>query len=135
VVDKTAFTASDWPQIVEELDISGMPKQLANHMEMTSYDGKQLHLKLEASSEHLNTSRFADRVNSAFTEWLGKQIRLSITVVDAELVTPARLAAKAQAEEMAAARKSIDQDPVVQQLIDRVDASVDPASIQPVSEH
>ncbi len=135
VVDKTAFTAADWPQIVEELDISGMPKQLATNMEMSSFDGKQLQMKLESSSEHLNTSRFAERVSSAFGEWVGETVRLNITVIDAELVTPARLAAKAQEEEMAAARKSIDQDPVVQQLIDRVDASVDPASIQPVSEH
>jgi len=115
IIDKADFNGSDWPQIVEELDISGMPKQLANHMELTSYDGNQLQMKLEASSEHLNTSRFSDRVNSAFNKWVGKQIRLNITVVDAELVTPARLMARVEAEEMAAARKSIDQDPVVRQ--------------------
>jgi len=134
-IDKSAFNSSDWPQIIEELDISGMPKQLANHMELASFDGVKLHLKLEADSEHLNTSRFASRLNNAFNDWIGKDIRLSVELVEAELVTPARLAAQIQADEMAAARRSIDQDPVVRQLIDRVDASVDQASIQPVGAH
>jgi hypothetical protein len=35
---------------------------------------------------------------------------------------------------MAAARLSIGEDPVVRQLIDRVDASVDESSIQPIGE-
>ena len=133
-VDKKAITSSDWPRIVNELDISGMPRQLASNSVLHSFDAGHWTLNLETASEHLNTARFSERVRSALSVWLGTDVRLTIDLVDAELETPARLDEQRRESEMAAARVSIDQDPVVRQLIDKVDGSVDEASIQPLSE-
>ena len=134
-IDKSAIKPSDWHQIVSELDISGMPRQLASHTQWMSFDNNRLQLQLEASSEHLNTPRFAERVNAALNAWMGQELKIEITLVDGELNTPARIDEKIKVDEMNAARVSINEDPVVKQLIDRVDAAVDPASIQPIGEH
>ncbi|MFK8077981.1 MAG: DNA polymerase III subunit gamma/tau [Granulosicoccus sp.] len=134
-IDKSAIKPSDWHQIVSELDISGMPRQLASHTQLISWDNNRLQLQLEASSEHLNTPRFAERVNAALTAWMGQELKVDISLMNGELNTPARIDEKIEADEMNAARVSINEDPVVKQLIDRVDAAVDPASIQPIGEH
>jgi len=119
---------------VAELDISGMPRQLASNSVLQSIEPGHLKLLLESSSEHLNTARFSERVQSAFSSWKGEETKLSIELVDSELETPARLDELHRNNQMAAAKESIDKDPVVQQLIDRVDASVDEASIQPLGQ-
>jgi hypothetical protein len=65
---------------------------------------------------------------------MGKDVRLEIALVEEKLQTPARIDEDYAAKEMAAARVSIGEDPVVRQLIDRVDAAVDESSIQPIGE-
>lgn len=133
-IDKRHVQPGDWHQVVSELDISGMPGQLASHSELVSCDATTVHLKLENSSEHLNSPRFAERVQAALSDWLGRDIKLTIEQVDGQLNTPARIDETIKSEGMAAARRSIDEDPVVKQLIDRVDGAVDESSIQPLGE-
>lgn len=132
VIDKQAVKPTDWHQIIQALDISGMPRQLASNSELVSLDATRLNLRLESSSEHLNTARFADRLQAAVSTWLGRDVQLHIDMVDAPLVTPTRIDEQEQADAMAAARDSIGSDPLVRQLIDKVDAAVDEASISPI---
>ena len=134
-VDKTSIKPGDWYQIVAELDISGMPRQLAGNSVLQKLEAGHLQLGLETNSEHLNTARFCERVQVAVSTWLGEEIKLTIELVDSELETPARLDEQYRANEMTAARLSINQDPVVRQLIDKMDGSVDETSIQPLGEH
>ena len=119
--------------MVSELDVSGMPRQLASNCELVSVEAERVLLHLESASEHLHSARFIERVESALCSWLGRKVRLDVQLVDAVLDTPARIEERVRAEDMAAARQSIDQDPLVRQLIDRVDGSVDEASIAPLN--
>ncbi len=89
-------------------------------------------LQLESASEHLNTPRFSERVQAALSQWLGRPVKLQIGLVEGELSTPSRIDDQVRADQMNAARVSIDQDPVVRQLIDRVDGAVDENSIAPL---
>lgn len=131
-VDRNAIKREDWHRIVAELDISGMPRQLASNCALASLEADHFQLRLEAASEHLNTPRFTERVQAALEEWLGRPARVSVELHDGQLMTPSRIDEKQREDEMAAARMSIDQDPVVRQLIDRVDGAVDQASIAPL---
>ncbi|ASJ74482.1 DNA polymerase III subunit gamma/tau [Granulosicoccus antarcticus] len=133
-VDRSNIKIGDWRSIVAELDISGMPKQLASNCELVSVAGDAFNLRLESTSEHLHTPRFSERVQTALSEWLGRPAKLQISLVDDQLSTPSRIDEQVRADQMSAARDSIGQDPVVRQLIDRVDAAVDEASIAPLGE-
>jgi len=115
---KLSLNAEDWPALVHELDISGMPRQLANNCLLVSATDAQVTVQLEENAEHLNTDRFSSRLETALSDWSA---------------TPARLDEAAQAAQLEAARVAIDQDPVVQSLIQQVDGKVDTASIEPLS--
>ncbi|MGQ7846290.1 DNA polymerase III subunit gamma/tau [Granulosicoccus sp. 3-233] len=130
-IDRNNIKPEDWPLIVAELDVSGMPRQLASNCVLAALQADHFQLRLEAASEHLNTPRFTERVQAALEQWLGRPVRVSVELSTAELLTPSRLDEKQREDDMAAARMSIDQDPLVRQLIDRVDGSVDEASIAP----
>jgi len=64
--------------------------------------------------------------------WFGRPVSVSIEQIDGELNTPTRIAEQQSADDMAAAHDSIKFDPIVKQLIEKVDGAVDEASIKPV---
>lgn len=130
--DISQLSPASWPQIVESLDIAGMPLQLADNCELLELDASKVRLKLERASEHLHTPRFVERLQTALSAWAGRTINLHIDLVDDSLVTPAKLTEQKQADELAAAHASIRQDPIVQQLIERVDGAVDESSVRPI---
>lgn len=132
-LDKSAVTAADWPQLVSELDIAGMPLQLANNCTFARIDAGRVHLQLEESSAHLMENQlFVERLQNSLGQWFGHDVTVSIELVGQTLETPAKLAAQQTADELAAAHDSIKLDPIVRQLIDKVDAAVDESSIRPL---
>ncbi|MFK7857853.1 MAG: DNA polymerase III subunit gamma/tau [Granulosicoccus sp.] len=132
-IDKNNVTSVDWPQVVSELDVAGMPLQLANNCTWLGMQGDCVQLQLEESAEHLHTTRFVERLRSALTDWFAREIQLNIAQVKQSLHTPAKIAQKQAEDDMAAAHDSIKLDPLVRQLIDQVDGSVDETSIRPLN--
>ncbi|MFK7996957.1 MAG: DNA polymerase III subunit gamma/tau [Granulosicoccus sp.] len=132
-IDKSQIKAADWPQIVTELDVAGMPLQLANNCIWAGITDNRVLLHLEDSAEHLNTERFVERLRSALTTWFGRDIEVNIDQVEQSLETPAKIAQKQADDDMAAAHDSIKLDPIVRQLIEQVDGAVDEASIRPLN--
>ena len=111
-----------------------MPRQLANNCLLESITDSSITLQLEENAEHLNTARFASRLESAVNDWSGQSRKLVIQITATKLdATPARLDEAAQAAELEAARDSIDRDPLVQSLVQQVDGQIDAASIEPKS--
>lgn len=133
-IDKTAIRPSDWPQLVTELDIAGMPLQLANHCVWLDMKPGFINLNIEAGHAHLCDEQFSARLAQALGLWLGEDVKLTINTVTDTLLTPAVITKNKADDELAAAHESINHDPIVQQLVERVDGSVDQASIRPVSQ-
>ena len=133
-IDKSAIQPSDWPQLVSELDIAGMPLQLANHCVWLDMKPGQINLSIETAHGHLCEERFSSRLAQALGAWLGENVKLVINTVSDTLMTPAVITKNKADDELAAAHESINLDPIVQQLVERVDGSVDQASIRPVSQ-
>ncbi|MEE9320597.1 MAG: DNA polymerase III subunit gamma/tau [Granulosicoccus sp.] len=124
----------DWSATIVRLGLSGMPRQLASHCTLSKHEKNVVNLQLATESEHLNSPRFAARVQSALSEWLGVEIRLNIGTSSDILETPAKLQARSQADALDSARQAIDADPVVKKLIAGVDGAIDPGSVKAVTD-
>ena len=107
-----------------------MPRQLAAHCVLVSCEGGALVLGLEAGAEHMNSPRFAERLRTALVAWAGTELSLDVRVVDQALATPARLDAAREENALADARRAIDEDPLAQALVERVDGTLDTASVR-----
>src|SRR6185503_3136374 len=57
--------AASWVQIVEELGLIGMPKQLAQHCELVSRDERRIELRLSKAEEHFLEKSYKERLQAA----------------------------------------------------------------------
>ena len=129
-----SITTDTWPDTVEKLGLSGMPRQLASQCIVDTREGTTIHLKIEEAQSHLNTTQFSARLQTAISERTRSDITLNITPVEGELHTPARIDQKNKDDALAAARVAIDEDPMVKQLLSSVDGVVDANSVQPIED-
>ncbi len=127
------LTNEQWPTIVTELDLVGMPRQLADHCCVAGVEGNRVTLLLDPGSDMLASERFQRRLADALAAWHGvPKMDLIIENADAPGRTPARIAAEKSSAALEAARRSIADDPVVTALISELDAVLDEASVQPL---
>jgi len=127
-----AIVPEAWSGIVEQLGLSGMPRQLATHSAIQGRDGTRLRLVLEAAQDHLAGPRFVDRVATALSTWAGETITLDVTLADGSVQTPARQQQLGEEEAVAGARRSIAEDAKLQRLLADVEGSVDEDSVRPL---
>ena len=128
------LTTEHWLDVVAQSGLSGMPRQLASHCILFERDGDVIDLQLEQQQEHLNTTQFRSRLQSALSERTRVALTVNISVVSAELQTPARINEQRRQQALSDARTAIDEDPVVKQLLSEVDGVVDESSVQPVTD-
>ena len=127
-----AWSAENWSSILEQLRLSGMPRQLAQHCSLKSFEGDVITLGIESAHEHLNSQRFASRLSARISQAVGRDISLVIDSSDEALDTPARQDQQQKQEALDEARSAIQGDPIVKTLLEKVDGVVDEDSVKPL---
>jgi len=121
-----------WPELVQKLKLSGMPRELALRSELISRQAD--HFLLRVPVKTLLESGAEARLRAALTEYFGRPIRISAEIGATRGPTAAGLNEEARAQRQRRAEESIYSDPFVRELIEDFGASVDPASIKPIQE-
>ena len=124
---------ADWPQLVDQLGLKGMTRELAQHSACQSFNDGLLVLNLPATHRQLLMPASEQRMAQALTDKLGAPIRLRFDVVEQVGVTAAVLKKEAAEERMNNAVAAIESDPLVQELIDVFDAKLIDGSIRPLA--
>ena len=123
---------SDWHALVAQLPLAGMTKQLALHCEILSQTATELRLCLSPVHKSLLGKVQEDKLQLELQRHLGPAVRMSIELTEAGGDTPAQRARNVARERQDRAIASIEQDPLVQDFVERFDASIDEASIKPL---
>ena len=122
--------ALDWVSVSGKLNLSGMAKMLAQHSALQHFDGNKVEFVVPFEHKHLMDKLYQDRVKAALGDYLGKPVELSFSV--GEGVTPAKVEVDQKHERQMEAVASIEQDPVVRNLVDNFDAKLIESSIKPI---
>jgi DNA polymerase-3 subunit gamma/tau len=122
----------EWSAIVNALDLSGGPKQLASNCALLGREGAVVRLALDPRSTMMRTRAFEDRLAQALSRYFGSQVRLEFELREATPETPARAAERTEAQQRTEAQIAFDADPVVEGFKQRFGASVLPDSVRPV---
>jgi DNA polymerase-3 subunit gamma/tau len=122
---------TDWPALVERLNLTGFTRELAVRSELVGVDGH--HYRLRVPVKTLAEGGTLDRLKAALAAHLGHTVRISAEVGAIGGATAKSRADEARAEQQKRAEESIYADPFVKQLIDTFGATVDPQSIKPTS--
>jgi DNA polymerase-3 subunit gamma/tau len=129
----SSITPADWSQLLARLDLSGMPKNLAHNCELRDFSDNRCLLRLAPEHKHMLMNRSSqDKLQQALSELLQQPVSLKIEVADTEAMTPAAAQQQQQQQQQAAAESALRNDPFVQELAERFDATLVPGSIKPI---
>ncbi len=124
-------SATDWHQIVEGLQLSGILQQLAAHCALSHQDENSICLCLDdVGAPMLNPER-EKQLQAMLNNYLGRTVSLRIEVKTSEVENPAQRQQRLQQMRQQEAKSAIENDENVRSLIDAFDATVNPQSIQP----
>ncbi len=122
---------SDWRTLVNELKVGGMARMLAEHCELTRFDGNVLELSVPAAHRHLMEPAYNEKLQALLREHFGRPLRVKIEI-GGNGDTPAAQEDREKKEKLDRAIEAIDTDPFVRDLVENMDAKIVDDSIKPV---
>jgi DNA polymerase-3 subunit gamma/tau len=126
-------SASEWGNLVQELGLTGIARQVALHCALVERKDQHFRLMLEPGHAQMFSKNIEERLKIALEQHLGSPVDLRVQIGDAAaLATPARQQAERRAERQQAAADHIAQDPHIRDLQQRFDARI--AAIHPLEE-
>jgi DNA polymerase-3 subunit gamma/tau len=123
----------DWPLLVTHLPVRGMVQQLATQSQLcrVEMEGVNWVFHLRIPVETLLSAGTAVKLATALTEYFGKPIRIS-TEVGAVMHTAHQKEKDQQQQRLDTAKTSIEEDPVVKDIMAEFNATILPGSINPI---
>ncbi|MDE2389702.1 MAG: DNA polymerase III subunit gamma/tau, partial [Betaproteobacteria bacterium] len=122
----------DWPQLSQQLKLTGMAKMLAQHSEAKVISGEKIELCVPDVHKHLLEKKYQDKIRTALDTYFGKPVALSFSSGSITGLTPVALQQREEEEKQAQAIAAIETDPVVQELIEQFDAKLLVSTIKPI---
>lgn len=125
-------SALEWPQLIQQLKLTGMAKMLAQHSEARLLSAEKIELCVPDVHKHLLEKKYQDKIQSALNTYWGQPVMLNFSVGNVTGQTPVALQQRAEEEKQAKAIAAMEQDPIVQELIEHFDAKLIVSSIKPI---
>jgi DNA polymerase-3 subunit gamma/tau len=123
---------SDWPQLVQQLKLTGMAKMLAQHCEAQTVSAEKAELCVPEAHKHLLEKKYQDKIQAALNAHFGKPVALKFSVGAITGLTPVALQQREEEQKQADAIAAMESDPVVQELIEQFDAKLIVPTIKPI---
>ena len=124
-------TLDEWQALLEAADVHGGARQLADNCVLKALSEHRLELLLDSSKTDFDTQQLRERLQSAISAHLGRNIRLVVSTGEPLHATPAVARAADESERLRAAREAIEKDPNIKAVQAAFDAVLEPDSIQP----
>jgi DNA polymerase-3 subunit gamma/tau len=132
VSETAAWQDPDWSKLIDQIEISGAGKLLANNCAFVRRQENVLHLCLDGKSETLLTESTEAALRKALCAFYGESLRLDISIGETASATPIQEEARRVDAKYEAARASIEADPNVKALQDMFGAELNADSIEPI---
>ena len=127
-----ALVDGHWGEIVGELQLNGLARELAQHCELRELNETDCVLRLAPAHGHLQMKPAPDKLRQALSDYLGRPIALRFELEQTETDTPAATAGRERRERQEQAIAAIEQDSFVRDVIESCDASLVESSIKPI---
>ncbi|MDT3720603.1 DNA polymerase III subunit gamma/tau [Pseudomonas oryzihabitans] len=124
--------AADWLALFPELKLGGLTASIAANCTLVALEGDHWHLHLDPAQSALFNANQQRRLNDALNQQQGRTITLQVTIQAPEQETPAQAAARRRAERQRQAEQSIQDDPLIRQMMQQFAATVRAGTIEPV---
>ena len=125
--------AAAWSDILPELGLSGMAKELAQHCELRRVEAQQVVLRLSPDHAHLlGMKPMVDKLQQALSDYFGRPLKLHVEQEQISGDTPAAVVQRQRRERQEQAVAALEKDEFVREVIDLFDAKLVESSIKPL---
>ncbi len=128
------LSPQSWPTLLEQLGLHGIVYNIASHCELRHCSGSVLEFILDENNASLFNDNHRSRISLVLENYFNTPLSVSVECGEPQSETPSmrklRLTEKRQRE----AVEAIDNDPLLQNLIDRFDGVLDRSSIAPLEQ-
>jgi DNA polymerase-3 subunit gamma/tau len=116
--------------LVDNGQLTGMARQLAQHCEQVERSAGKLVLRLAPAHKHLQVHQ--DKLRAELVKLFDKPLTLEIRLDEPAGETPKSRSDNLKRERQERAIASIESDPFVREACDMFDASIDESTIKPI---
>lgn len=127
---KPAAGASEWPQLAQQLPVTGAARELARNAELQRRENGVFDFVVPRSKAYLAERNYVDKLKAALDQHLGAPVRVNVSVGEVAGVTAASLEAGEREARRAQAVKAVQGDGFVQDLVNLFDAKVVDSTIR-----
>lgn len=124
--------AGTWHLLLPRLGLKGMALMLAENSELLGQNGPQISLRCPPSHVSLRTPLTEESIRKALAKVLGMEVRLRYEEGRPAQSTPAQVRKQQEAIRQQDAVKSLQNDPIVRKLEERLDARLVEESVRPL---
>jgi len=119
-----------WPQLVQQLPVSGAARELARNAELRRRDGSLFELTVSKAKAHLAERAYQDKLKAALEQHLGGAVTIRVSVGEVTGATTAGIEAGEREAARAAASQAVQSDGFVKDLVNLFDAKVVDSTIR-----
>lgn len=120
-----------WIQCALRLPVKGMTKNILLQTSLIQYAQSDLQLALDPQFFGLVNEVHQQRIEEALLSYFGQTVKLQVVARTSELETPMAYQERMKSERLAEAKEALEQDPVVQDLMQRFGARLEEGTITP----
>jgi DNA polymerase-3 subunit gamma/tau len=121
---------SDWPQLVQALQVTGAARELARNAELQRRENGLFQLVVPKTKSYLAERNYVEKLKSALDQHLGSPVRVSVAVGEIAGATAALREAGEREARHAEAVKAVQDDGFVKDLVNLFDGKVVDSTIR-----
>jgi len=127
---KNTVFDGNWPALVQQLPLSGGPKELARNSELRSHDNGVFDLVVQKAMGHLAGDSYREKLQSALAAHLGGTVKVRVTPGELRGATASAIDAADRGARQAQATRAVKGDSFVQDLVNLFDGRVVDSTIR-----
>ncbi len=121
-----------WSRVIGDLDLTGAARQLATNCALIEHQGGTLRFAIDPKVGR--SAAQVEKLSQALAKYLGGHVKLEFVEGATHVETPSQTGERRSAEALDAARKSLEDDPMVRELKSRFGATLHPESVRPTEQ-
>jgi len=129
-IQKQITFDGDWPALVQQLPLSGGPKELARNSELRSRGNGVFDLVVQKAMAHLAGDSYREKLQAVLTAHLGIPVKVRVTPGEMRGETASTIDAAARGARQAEATRAVKGDSFVQELVNLFDGRVVDSTIR-----
>jgi DNA polymerase-3 subunit gamma/tau len=119
-----AATSAEWPQLVQQLSLTGAARELARHAELQGRDDERFDLLVPKSKAYLAERSYQDKLKAALETHFGATVTLKVTLGETSGASAAAIEAGERDARHAETQRAVQADGFVKDLVNLFDGKV-----------